>query len=84
MDDAEGTSLEKGRKERAGSGSYIPIWKRYSLTIAEAADYYHIGEAKLRTIVDSHPNAEFAILNGNRILIKRVKFEKFLDEATTL
>lgn len=22
----------------------IPVWKRYALTITEAAEYYHIGE----------------------------------------
>lgn len=64
--------------------SGIPIWERYMLTIGEAAEYYHIGEAKIRCIVDSHPNAGFAILNGNRVLIKRIKFEQFLDEATTI
>ena len=62
----------------------IPVWKRYALTITEAANYYHIGEAKLRILVDNHPDADFAIQNGNRILIKRKKFEQFLDEATVL
>lgn len=62
----------------------IPIWKRYILTIAEAAVYYHIGENKLRAIVDEHVNADFIIMNGNRILIKRERFEAFLDEATVV
>ena len=29
----------------------IPIWKRYTLNIEEAANYYHIGQGKLREIV---------------------------------
>ena len=62
----------------------IPVWKRYTLTITEAAEYYHIGEAKLRYLVDSHRNADFANQNGNRVLIKRQKFESFLEEATVL
>ena len=62
----------------------IPVWKRYALTITEAANYYHIGEAKLRILVDNPPNADFAMLTGIRVLIKRKKFEKFLDEATAL
>ena len=53
----------------------IPVWKRYILTITEAAEYYHIGENKLRMIADVHPEADFIIMNGNRILIKRQKFE---------
>lgn len=61
-----------------------PAWKRYSLTIEEAADYYHIGENKLRMIADEHPEADFVIMNGNRILIKRQRFEEFLDHATVV
>ncbi len=62
----------------------IPVWKRYVLSITEAADYYHIGENKLRMIADEHPEADFIIMNGNRILIKRQKFEEFLDRATVV
>ena len=62
----------------------IPVWKRYVLTITEAAEYYHIGENKLRMIADEHPEADFIIMNGNRILIKRQKFEEFLDHATVV
>ena len=62
----------------------IPVWKRYALTITEAAEYYYIGENKLRMIADEHPEADFIIMNGNRILIKRQKFEEYLDHATVV
>lgn len=62
----------------------IPVWKRYILTITEAAEYYHIGENKLRMIADEHSEADFIIMNGNRILIKRQKFEEYLDHATVV
>lgn len=62
----------------------IPVWKRYALTITEAAEYYHIGENKLRMIAEEHPKADFIIMNGNRILIKRQKFEEYLDRATVV
>ena len=55
--------------------SDIPVWRRYTLTIEEAARYYHIGEGKLRTLIDTHPNEDFYVMNGNRALIKREKFE---------
>ena len=64
--------------------SEIPVWKRYALTITEAAEYYHIGENKLRMIADEHLEADFIIMNGNRILIKRQKFEEYLDHATVV
>ena len=76
--------FEQRQVARVQNGEDIPVWKRYALTITEAANYYHIGEAKLRILVDNHPDADFAIQNGNRILIKRKKFEQFLDEATVL
>jgi hypothetical protein len=62
----------------------IPIWQRYALTVTEAAEYYHIGETKLRRIAEEHPDADFIIMNGNRVLFKRIKFERFLDQATAL
>ncbi len=62
----------------------VPVWRRYTLTITEAAEYYHIGESKLRNLVERYPDSDFAILNGNRVLIKRPMFEKFLEKATTL
>lgn len=30
----------------------IPYWERYMLTIREAAEYFHIGEKKMRQIVE--------------------------------
>ena len=33
---------------------------------------------------EKHPDADFIIMNGNRVLFKRVKFEIFLDQATTI
>lgn len=64
--------------------SDIPVWRRYTLTIEEAAGYYHISEGKLRTLVDTHPNEDFYVMNGNRVLIKREKFERYLDQATAV
>ena len=59
----------------------IPVRRRYTLTIEEAAGYYHIGEGKLRMLIDTHPNEDFYMMNGNRVLIKREKFERYLDRA---
>ena len=62
----------------------IPVWERYMLTITEASNYYHIGENKLRMIAEEHIKEDFIIMNGNRVLFKRQKFEKFLDNATAV
>ena len=47
----------------------IPYWERYMLTIREAAEYFHIGEKKMRQIVEDYEGKSF---------------ERFLDSATAV
>ena len=58
----------------------VPIWEKYTLTIEEAAKYFRIGETKLRKLAEENLNAGWVLMNGNRIQIKRKKFEKLNDE----
>lgn len=72
-------------KERGGGAIHmknvdILVWEKYTLTIEEASEYFRIGEKKLRRLADEHRNASWLITNGNRIQIKRKKFEKIIDE----
>ena len=62
----------------------IPFWKRYTMTLEEAAKYFRIGEKKLRELVAENPTADFVLMNGNRIQIKRKLFEKFIDAASSV
>ena len=62
----------------------VPIWKKYSLTILEACEYFNICEKKLRSIVAENPRADYVLHNGNKILIKREMFEKSLDKMNVL
>lgn len=57
----------------------IPVWEKYTLSIEEAAAYFRIGEHKLRNLINENKNADYLLWNGNRVQIKRVKFEKFVD-----
>lgn len=57
----------------------IPIWERYTLTIEEASKYFRIGENELRRLAEENKNANWLIMNGNRIQIKRKQFEKIID-----
>ncbi|TVW22142.1 excisionase, partial [Streptococcus pneumoniae] len=52
---------------------------RYTLTIEEASKYFRIGENKLRRLAEENKNANWLIMNGNRIQIKRKQFEKIID-----
>jgi len=56
----------------------IPFWQKYTLSIEEAAAYFRIGENKLRSIVNDDKDADFILWNGNRALIKREMFEKYV------
>jgi len=62
----------------------IPIWKKYSLTVEEAAAYFHIGENKIRKIIGDNQDADYLLWNGNRPLIKRDMFEKYLNACTLI
>ncbi len=62
----------------------MPFWEKYTLTIREAAEYFHIGEKRMRQIVDENLDSDFVLMNGNRAMIKRKNFEKYIDEATAI
>ena len=49
-----------------------------------AVKFAVIGEGKLRSLIDEHPHEDFYVMNGNRALIKREKFERYLDQATAV
>lgn len=58
----------------------VPIWEKYVLSVQEASEYFHIGEKKLRKLIDENPDSEFILWNGTRPQIKRKAFEQFVDE----
>ena len=62
----------------------MPFWQKYTLSIEEAAVYFRIGEGKLRRIVNENPTAECLLWNGNRVQIKRAKFEAFVDRLAVV
>lgn len=62
----------------------IPFWEQYTLSIEEAAEYFRIGQKRLRRIISENPDADFILMNGNRIQIKRKLFEDFIDMATAV
>ena len=62
----------------------VPLWQKYMLTITEASEYFNIGEKKIRQIVQENSAADFILNNGVKVLIKRVKFEQFIDAVSYL
>ena len=62
----------------------VPLWYKYALTVEEAKEYFGIGEKKLRWILSEHSDADFVLHNGTKNLIKRRKFEEFLDATNAI
>lgn len=64
----------------------IPPSERFLMTINEAALYFNIGKNKMYRIASEHLDSKynFVIQNGNRFLIKRQKFEEFLNNTTAV
>ena len=62
----------------------LPIWEKYTLTVEEAAKDLRIGETKLRKLADENPAANWLMMNGNRIQIKRKQFEKWIDSLDAI
>ena len=56
----------------------IPVWEKMTITKEEAAAYSNIGVNKIDELM-RNPRCDFVIYIGKKRLIKRKKFEKFID-----
>ena len=56
----------------------IPIYEKANLTLDEAAAYFNIGKHKLRQLTND-PSCEYVLFVGEKRLIKRIPFEKYLN-----
>ena len=61
----------------------ISFWKKSSLTIDEAAAYYGIGKNKLREITEDE-NCPFVLWIGTKRLIKRRKFDEYIEKVYSI
>ena len=61
----------------------VPVWEKANLNLEEAAAYFGIGINKLRDMTNEN-NCPFVLLNGNKRLIKRRAFERFLDSSYSI
>lgn len=61
----------------------VRVSEKYMLTIREASVYFNIGVKKMRRLAEDN-TGRFAVFSGNRYLIIRTKFEKFVEECSAL
>lgn len=60
-----------------------PIWEKTTITIEEAAALSNIGENRLRELI-RQPECNFVLSVGTKSLIKRKRFEQFLEHTSVL
>lgn len=74
---------QKGRDEKLKEND-VRICEKYALTVTEAAAYFGIGEKKLRNMIEDYNHLGLFIQNGVKYMIKRQKFEAFLNDASVI
>jgi len=61
----------------------VPIWEKANLTLEEAAAYSGIGVNKLRELT-SDKNCQFVLWVGNKRLIKRRLFDRYIEQMYSI
>ena len=63
---------------------FVPVSDKYGLTIEEAAAYFGIGEEKIRKLLSNNPDADYLLTNGRKTIIKRKRFEEYLNNIDSI
>ena len=61
----------------------IPFWEKSNLTLEEAAAYSGIGVNKLRELTNEE-GCEFVLWVGSKRLIKKQKFNEFIEKSYSI
>ena len=61
----------------------VPIWEKELLTLSEAAAYFGLGLSKVRSLAEDE-ECDYILRIGPKSLIKRKRFEEFLDQAYSI
>lgn len=70
-------------KKRRTFINEVPIWEKSNLTLEEAAAYSGIGINKLRQLTNDE-DCEFVLWLGTKRLIKRRKFDEYIEKLYSL
>ena len=65
---------------RTEKENLVPVWERIAISLEETAAYSGIGVRKLRDMTDK-PECNYVIWVRNRRMIKRKKFDEYLESA---
>lgn len=85
--DSEVGRMQKNNNEMGdmvrAKENLVPVCEKYTLTIKEAAAYFNIGIKKMCRMAEEN-TGRFSVFCGNKYLIIRPKFEKFIDESSEI
>ena len=76
-------SLDNRQTLRRDTMKDVPIWEKSNLTLEEAAAYSGIGMGKLREITNEK-NCNFVLWVGNKRLIKKKLFDKYIEQVYSI
>ena len=62
----------------------VPTWKKYTLSVEEASDYFNIGVNRIRALISENEDADYVLWKNSRPSIKRIKFEHYIDSINVL
>lgn len=70
--------MNKGQKTQV-----VPIWEKMNLTVEEASIYSGIGVNTIRDITND-PDCDFVLWVGTHRLLKRKKFEQYIERVNMI
>ena len=64
--------------EKRKKNQEVPIYEKSNLKIEEAALYSGVGKKRIRALAKRN-DADFALYCGRKLLIKRLRFDSYLE-----
>ena len=61
----------------------IPIWEKVTLTVEEASEYSNIGINRISNMLNEI-NCPFVLRVGNKRLVKRKEFERYIEKSNEI
>ena len=73
----------QGGNEMVKKDTVVPIYFKSQLTVEEAAAYSGIGQHKIRELA-KRDDADSALYCGRKLLIKRKRFDDYIDHELVI
>lgn len=58
--------------------------EKFMMSIPEASEYFNIGKSNFRRFIKEHPDADWYLSIGRKIMIKREMLEEYLKNVKSI